>query len=1046
MKSDTNFGTTTGIIGSRPLAAVQTFGIARLTSDPVALIPGTFVAVTGRGPKDSNESGKTSFLAATALLLGDPEWQITGNGTANATSLLFEPVIAGASAHLAGAAERGYIVGMFTDPRGERPHTVWLQISNDKPHVQVRHRPGIHLLTEGTDEERHKAAPEFYKKLGGDPLGSSEYAHRLYGRAPKVLAYVASRGQVRSRPSLLKLEAAAYTPDRIGEALIALSGRSGLLEHDRQQRQDLAQKQREFAEALAKHEKDLTREEEILRAVAIRTDLRNKTRSAETDRRAAFARTVLDRVALTHSACTLLPHLEQQLNSANTACRTLKDDQRRYSDTKALEQAAEQAEKQARLLHKALLKAGIEEAKAVEELKEAKRQLNELKASAAQHTGESSAVVADRLNDLTEARADTDARRRIAKQDEKHCEEQLREAERGQAGFAGRILAVLRAAGIRAQGLHDRIELDDRQRDIWEAALHPWREAVCVPGPVLAAALAALTDTPGAVLISSPQTVTTREGDPTSLPPGIRSAPDAAHGFLQALAEQSTWTPQPPHATMTGLGVHITGAFPTPVVGREALSAHWHARKETARNSVQAHQDQLRKLDTRIALAHKQLEFAQAAEALPAADHQHTEATGKLAALRLTLPVQQTQSEQANTAWTDAKAALSSRTDRLGQLNREITRAEQLITDLTARRTALTTAASEEPLTEAATAFGGDQDAARTLLGWPADWLPEDPGELLETAPPPPASTLDGSPTERRTADQLRADATSTTDACRSLLQLEARTQGYPTDALARAAQMDSADPETRTTATLRALTDWLAHNEATDASAQTEVENVRRKRQGEHHFITTRIDTLTEDLRNTQTVIIQRVESALDNITTALDRLDHKAGGFGADLLHQIAPPSDDNHGWRCSVTPRWRRNPGGPLLPYNTATNTAQEKLFSINLVLAALLAAPHAQGRVLILDELGDSLGQEHRREVLAAISTVAAEHGITVLGTCQDTIMKDVAGVWGEILYFHYPSKSEYLNLPTRMFGYDGDARRVELTAEKLLRPDETTSEH
>lgn len=50
------------------------------------------------------------------------------------------------------------------------------------------------------------------------------------------------------------------------------------------------------------------------------------------------------------------------------------------------------------------------------------------------------------------------------------------------------------------------------------------------------------------------------------------------------------------------------------------------------------------------------------------------------------------------------------------------------------------------------------------------------------------------------------------------------------------------------------------------------------------------------------------------------------------------------------------------------------------------------------------------------------------------------MKDVAPVCGEILYFHYPSKSDYLNLPTRMFGFDANARRVELTAEELLRPD------
>jgi chromosome segregation protein len=39
--------------------------------------------------------------------------------------------------------------------------------------------------------------------------------------------------------------------------------------------------------------------------------------------------------------------------------------------------------------------------------------------------------------------------------------------------------------------------------------------------------------------------------------------------------------------------------------------------------------------------------------------------------------------------------------------------------------------------------------------------------------------------------------------------------------------------------------------------------------------------------------------------------------------------------------------------------------------------------------------------------------------------------------GEILYFHYPSKSTALNRPARMFGLDPNGDRVELTAEALV---------
>ncbi|MEU6445062.1 hypothetical protein ABZ850_32715, partial [Streptomyces sp. NPDC047046] len=119
------------------------------------------------------------------------------------------------------------------------------------------------------------------------------------------------------------------------------------------------------------------------------------------------------------------------------------------------------------------------------------------------------------------------------------------------------------------------------------------------------------------------------------------------------------------------------------------------------------------------------------------------------------------------------------------------------------------------------------------------------------------------------------------------------------------------------------------------------------------------------------------------------------------------------------------------------NPPTNTAQEKLFSIHLVLAALLAAPDARGRVLILDELGDSLGAEHRREVIAALRDAALEHGITVLATCQDGLMADVGPMCGQVLQFRYYSKSDPLNRPTAMFGFDANRRRVKLTLDDLV---------
>lgn len=104
---------------------------------------------------------------------------------------------------------------------------------------------------------------------------------------------------------------------------------------------------------------------------------------------------------------------------------------------------------------------------------------------------------------------------------------------------------------------------------------------------------------------------------------------------------------------------------------------------------------------------------------------------------------------------------------------------------------------------------------------------------------------------------------------------------------------------------------------------------------------------------------------------------------------------------------------------------------KVFAIQLVLAALLAAEGAHGRVLVLDELGNSLGDVNRKDVLRDLNEVANQQQVTILGTCQDSVIGDAAGVCGEILWFCHQAHTEAYNQPTRVWGYDANGERVEL---------------
>jgi transposase-like protein len=234
------------------------------------------------------------------------------------------------------------------------------------------------------------------------------------------------------------------------------------------------------------------------------------------------------------------------------------------------------------------------------------------------------------------------------------------------------------------------------------------------------------------------------------------------------------------------------------------------------------------------------------------------------------------------------------------------------------------------------------------------------------------------------------------------------------------------------------ALRDWLTQFEERDEHATEQITTARALREKEMRYAKDTLDGLQATVTNVQDNLERRIESNLEAISAALDTLNRSApDGYGAKLDHKVQRPVEPDDSWIWSVVPMWRRSPGGRLLPYDNATNSAQEKLFSIHLVLAALLASPHPRGRVLILDELGDSLGEEHRRDVLSAVARVAQEYGLTVLGTCQDAVMPDASSFCSEILYFCYPSKAEALNLPTRMFGFDDNGERVELTASAIL---------
>jgi hypothetical protein len=182
--------------------------------------------------------------------------------------------------------------------------------------------------------------------------------------------------------------------------------------------------------------------------------------------------------------------------------------------------------------------------------------------------------------------------------------------------------------------------------------------------------------------------------------------------------------------------------------------------------------------------------------------------------------------------------------------------------------------------------------------------------------------------------------------------------------------------------------------------------------------------------------MIEQVIEARLYAIDTQLNRLDLSRGGYGAELQVVSVRPDSPTSEWRWQVTPRWKRGPASDMVSYREVANGAQVKVFAVQLVLAALLAAEGGEGRMLILDELGNSLGEINRKDVLSALQAVATEQQVTILGTCQDSVLSDAADYCGQVLWFTHSSTADAFNHPVRTWGHTDDGKLVELTREWL----------
>ncbi|MEV0453688.1 hypothetical protein [Catellatospora methionotrophica] len=1031
--------TTHGVVGRRWCTWFQTIQVGRLTADPVYLTPGGFIAMTGQGPTDSNQSSKTTFEAALSLLLGDPGWrQDSPHFSSHAIALLFNPPGVRAAAKL--RAPVGYIVGVFTDEHGNDPLTVWVRIRrHDSPAFEVVAARGRHLAAGGSQGEYVADANRVWSGLRGARWGPQTYARELYGNGVHCLSFVSTRGQrSEQRNTLLGSDISQLNPEEIADQLVDLAGMRPLFASEadergkhRQQAVDVRRMADDVGDAAAL----VVRLEGEIKIHNGRLDLLASAAAARNRTIATTVRHTLDQLQTIAGARQQLQHDMENARHEIEACQaqlgeldTAVVEERMASDRATLEAARDTHADATRTASDLAAKRTLasDQLALVRKVAErwSGRELSEL----------SAAVVTARMNAV-----ETGVQAQLAQQRHQDAADQLAAVQSGEAGPAAERLTE---AGISWALLHDAVRLDETARARLEPALEPFAGALCITSTDAEAARTAVHDLPGTILLHQD----------APLPPGVLSAPPGASALLAALDTGANLVGST--VVFHDLG-SVTGGFTAPTTGRAAREATAAANlrraassRSTATAQARAAAELVEQLTADTEAARAAVQRQELEQQLETLADQISQASTELAVLREKL-------DAANEAYIQSMAVHRSLDTQRQAVNQRLSAAKNIIKERTARHMQQVKAGAALKLPDLLECLPHGDVVSRSArdegsLDLQAETLASI--QHLTTVALDAAVNVTGSHRDaiNQVTTGINAVLSVTTDRSgRTTVTVDA--SHLPADVRTHVAELHQraqANERSRTVAgeidevkaldrAIDALREYIVaqieQTNATLARANEELDELRIRHESAQDEYTAN----DAALRNIQRSIEHQVGGLFRRISRRFNEIRFRDGGHGAELEYQIIPPSFDHavpdrpeaNRWHLSAVPRWARLAAiddAPLhVSYKESANTAQYKLATIQLVLAALLADDASAGRMLILDELGDGLGEAHRDLVLDALGRAAEEAGITVMATIQDDMQYEAFSRCSEVLLLRYRSEQDLLNEPTYMYVADTD---------------------
>ncbi|MEV0158900.1 hypothetical protein B0I32_101464 [Nonomuraea fuscirosea] len=1049
------------VVGDRVLIAVQAVNISRLSTHPVPTVPGTLIVVAGAGPKDSNGAGKSSFIASITALLGDEQWRFA-SGAKAVSELLFNAELAsGAGARQWASADHGYIVGVFGPPGMEGfgdaadspppassvadsgpaaavegvgsadgelfeeagsgdgelfevpdtsggAMTVWLKVNQEAPHLEIRWREGVHLAASPSEAERVARADEIWaslpKSAGRRDVVARDLTKVLYGDRVRCVSFLSTSVRSKVATNLLSQPLNEISPERVFEAIAALTGLDAELEQEREARRDEHAKRVRAAQAgerLAEFEAeskallstfDRRDQARIRLADALRcwrgrqarrlADAAGKDEAlvADLDRHRAAGEAAAESIAMVKAEIATLREdtLDRQVSQARKELAAM---QARAAKLEADRAVAENSADELRGLIPAL-----EETRRFADGRDvpaAERELGEVRL---------------RLNEALKALG-------VADREVSSAQAALDDAEGGPAAAQ---LNALAAAGIGATGLLDALDVAEQARD-----------AAHTPQGAGLAGRGADADAGGGEGQALGEALKARYGKSqgqagTGTTAGalgeLRGWPNEHAVIVDAAqldAAAAALAALPGSVLVSAAGVSVVGAFDGVATGREARIKAAEQRLNRARDVQESAAQAVHDGEESVARAQRRLEGARAGV--------------RLAELEAKLGERRARLGELNAAIEELAPKVAEAERQAGSLDFRARTRDMEIERLEGRRQRHEAERAQARGLEAK--VGAEREALK-LAALAADW-----GGTIETA----REWLAALPEEERpraAEEWWRVAERHLDQALRDTFPEEEAEIPEELRFLLSEREGSTAREQATFAGVCGALASYLRGQEEYERHQRRQIEAQLGSRQRDLAAAARGAEEAAQSTAVHRAALTAAIKARLTRVAEEFDKLDTSYGGYGATLEFPVPPaPADPEQRWQWRVTPKWRRGEGQGFVPYNRRANTALMDEKAVKLVCSAAIASSGGGHLCLVLDELGRNLGKEHRREAVALFRRIGETYGITVIGALQDDMEPYAIDACGQYIKLRRSSDAMPYNEPPVIVGHDQHAERV-----------------